>query len=336
MSAAQVRPPHPGTEDGRDRRVGFELELAGIDMDTIDGLIVEHFGGNIERDGRFSHRVRGTALGDFGVEIDTVVLKHSHYRDFLAGLGVDTDDMEWIDRLDDSLARLAATVVPHEIVAPPIPLDRIPELDRLRDALRRAQAQGTRAALRFAFGLHINPEAPALTATSVAAHLKAFLLLRDALKHYGHVDFSRRVAPFIRDFPERYARRVVAPDYAPDWAELVTDYLTESPTRNRPLDLLPLFAHCHPEHLSADLREDPLISPRPTYHYRLPNCAVDEADWTLGLEWGRWVAVERLADDPEALATLGERYRRERGDPVTGIDRHWAERTASWLDTDGR
>ncbi|OBX33760.1 putative amidoligase enzyme [Halomonas elongata] len=38
------------------------------------------------------------------------------------------------------------------------------------------------------------------------------------------------------------------PDYQPDLRTLIDDYLEYNPTRNRELDLLPLFAYLDPEH----------------------------------------------------------------------------------------
>jgi hypothetical protein len=35
---------------------------------------------------------------------------------------------------------------------------------------------------------------------------------------------------------------------------------------------------------------------------------VDEPQWTLAAEWNRWVEVERLASDPQRLATMSRDY----------------------------
>ena len=43
------------------------------------------------------------------------------------------------------------------------------------------------------------------------------------------------------------------------------------------------------------------MSARPTFHYRLPNCRVDEPDWRIAHEWNAWVTVEALAADEDAL-----------------------------------
>lgn len=321
------QPPQTLNAEGTPRRLGFELELAGIDTETLCATVQAVFGGWIEGDGPFLRHVRDSELGDFTVEIDTALLKDRAYLGVLERLGIDTDAATWRAPLEDLLARLAGTVVPHEISSGPIPLDRAHEMERLRAALHAAQGRGTRSALRFAFGLHLNPEVPALTADSLTRHLRAFLLLRDALREAGEIDLTRRLSPFIRDFPEDYVRRVVSPDYQVDLATLAQDYAADNATRNRSLDMLPVLAHAAAAALPAEVRDDPLLKPRPTFHYRLPNCAIDEPDWTLAREWADWVAVERLAADTEALDSLAEAYLAHPRQALPGLDEAWASRT---------
>ena len=89
---------------------------------------------------------------------------------------------------------------------------------------------------------------------------------------------------------------------------LIDDYLRHNPTRNRALDLLPVLAHLDRDRVLSQAEGKHLVKPRPAFHYRLPNCMVDEADWTLASEWNRWVMVERLAGDPERLGRMSRRY----------------------------
>lgn len=326
-------PPRYLNASGEPRRLGFEFEFAGVGLETTAGLIKELYGGEVHFGGAFQCQVRGTELGSFTVELDARALKDGAYLQFLQRVGIDLerDEQDWLDR---ALARLAATVVPHEVVCPPVPMDQAHRLEELREALRRAGAQGTHAAVHYAFGLHINAEAPDLEAATVVSVLKAYLLLRDALRRFGATDLSRRLSQFIKDFPEPYARQVVDPDYWPDTAALIRDYLAANPTRNRALDLLPLFAEIDRDALPPVLRDDPLVKARPAFHYRLPNCAVDEPDWSLGREWRHWVGVERLAEDREALQHLGAEYLERRNEPLTGIHADWALETGPWLNAD--
>jgi hypothetical protein len=92
-------------------------------------------------------------------------------------------------------------------------------------------------------------------------------------------------------------RRVIDPDYAPDVARLAGDYLAHNPTRNRPLDLLPVLAFTDPGLLARHGLGGQKARPRPCLNYRLPNSLIDDPHWSIAAEWNRWVLVERLAGD---------------------------------------
>jgi hypothetical protein len=122
-------------------------------------------------------------------------------------------------------------------------------------------------------------------------------LLYDWLVEEARIDFTRKLSSFIDPFPEPFRRKVIDPDYRPDVDGLIDDYLADNPTRNRPLDMLPAFATLRHDRVLAAAKEHDQVKPRPTFHYRLPNCCVDDPAWTFAQEWNRWVAVERLAED---------------------------------------
>ena len=88
---------------------------------------------------------------------------------------------------------------------------------------------------------------------------------------------------------------------------LIDDYLKDNPTRNRVLDMLPLFMFLDKDRVEAAV-EDSLVRPRPTLHYRLPNSEVDEPDWSLSLAWNDWMQVEALANDAARLDRWCYRY----------------------------
>jgi hypothetical protein len=317
---------------GAVRSLGVELEFAGVEVADIGRIIVALFGGRLETISRFEYKVVGTCLGTFAVEIDLALLKERSYLKFLDFMGVELDP-ESLRQAEDTLARVASTLVPHEIGSPPLPMTETYRLEQLRARLQAAHALGTRASLRYAFGLQFNPEIPALDAGTALDYLRAFLLLVDWLEQQAQVALARRLSPFINDFHQSYIRSVLDPDYAPSLERLIDDYIEANPTRNRPLDMLPLFAYLDPERVRRDLREAKIkIHPRPTFHYRLPNCLIDDPDWTLAREWSGWVAVDDLAQDPHKIKRMSLDYLQRRGHLVMGYDEDWAERVArDWL-----
>ncbi|RFA26974.1 hypothetical protein CAI21_15520 [Alkalilimnicola ehrlichii] len=317
------------TTEGKMRRLGIEFEFAGIELDIICELIVDLYGGEHKAERRFAHAVENTRWGTFVVEMDTTILKDENYRKYLDMIGFDPASVR---RVEDFVGRIASTLVPHEIACPPIPFDEAHQIEALRERLRTQQALGTRAALRYAFGLHFNPEAPATDANTLLNYLRAFFLLLDHLQVAGKIDLARRIAPFINDFPEAYIFKVLAPQYQPDSAQLIDDYLEYNPTRNRPLDMLPLFAWIDAARVLRTMsHQQELIKPRPTFHYRLPNCLIDEEHWTIAHEWSGWVAVEALAEQPDAIAELSQAYLARHRQPVIGPDEQWANYIEQWL-----
>lgn len=294
-------PPETRTSQGTPRRVGFELEFAGVDLEDAAEVVRELFGGKREILGPHRFRVEGTRLGDFGVEMDAEMLQDRRYLEVLAALGlpVEIEDLE--EPIEKMVGWLAGLVVPYEVVTPPLDLGEMARVEELRMALAAREARGTGARLRYALGLHINPDAPALDVGTLLRHLQAFLALYDRLVERSKVDLTRSLAPFIEEFPAAYRELVLHPDYDPSLEELASDYLAHNPTRNRPLDLLPLLAHAIGEEVLADLPDREKVRPRPTFHYRLPNCRLDEPEWTVAEEWNRWVDVERLAARPGEL-----------------------------------
>jgi hypothetical protein len=74
--------------------------------------------------------------------------------------------------------------------------------------------------------------------------------------------------------------------------------------------MTPVLAHMERDRVSHRVQERQLVKPRPAFHYRLPNCMVDEPHWTVAREWNTWVAVERLAADTDRLRQLSREYLR--------------------------
>ena len=316
--------------DGRPRRIGLEIEMAGVPLDVMAEAVRAEFGGRIESGGAFVTHVRDTEYGDFEVELDARVLKDHRYREHLRRLGVELDD-EDSAVLDRWLADAAGRLVPHEIVAPPVPMTVLPRLDRVRAALQQKGAQGTQSSLLYAFGLQLNIEAHSLEPNWLTPVLQAFLLLYEALVKAGNIDLSRQLSPYIKPFPGSYVRHVLQPGYRPGMSELIDDYLEHNQTRNRPLDMLPLFAEVDRERVMAAPVERELIKPRPALHYRLPNCEIDDPDWTLARPFNAWAEVEHLAADPDRLQAAREEYLRRPAQALGQLADEWARRIRDWF-----
>jgi hypothetical protein len=291
-------PPRTTTADGRVRKVGVEVEFAGLSVAEASELVRGLYGGAPHEKNRFTTELAGTSLGDFRIEIDSMPLKRQGYKAFLekvhAGETV-------TDIVEDVMEAVIRTWVPTEIVTAPIELQRLSELEPLRWALLREDAEGTKKSILYGFGFQLNPELPSLEAEPMCRYLRAFIALYDWLLAVIDVDTTRAYSPFVDAFPAAYREKILTPGYAPDLDTFIGDYLEHSPTRNRPLDMLPAFATLQKERVLAVAKERDQVKPRPTFHYRLPNCLVDEASWSFALEWNRWVEVERLAEDRERL-----------------------------------
>ena len=296
MSAAPrwTEPPEPSTADGRRRRIGVEIEFAGLSVPPAADAVVSLFGGDQRWEGAHRAHVEGTRFGDFRVEVDM----HLAHRIMKS---------ETERTLRDAVVDLSSTVIPVEIVCPPIPWDAAHALDDLCALLRQMGAEGTREGLLYAFGVQLNPEPPSLDIADLLATLRAFFLLRDWLRREIDVDAFRRLWQFEQPFPEGYGRLVLGPGYLPDIGTFIDDYIDWNPTRDRELDLLPLLCFLDAERVRAAMPQEK-INARPTWHYRLPNSDIGAPGWSIGKEWARWVKVERLAARPDLLSEWAGRW----------------------------
>ncbi|MFW5824698.1 MAG: amidoligase family protein, partial [Marinobacter sp.] len=120
----------------------------------------------------------------------------------------------------------------------------------------------------------------------------------------------------------------------PDVEGLMRDYLEENPTRNRAMDLLPLFAHINPE-LVADYVADPRIKARPTLHYRLPDCDIDNPQWHFSTVWNDWVVLEQIVASPAHQRELNTLFRESRTLSFRNLTSTWRTRCQYWLENRG-
>ncbi len=141
------------------------------------------------------------------------------------------------------------------------------------------------------------------------------------------VDGRRRIYKSIR---KNTFEIFIERDYRPDIETLIDDYLEANPDRNRALDSLPLFAHID-EPRVRDVVDDDRIKPRPTLHYRLPNCDIDVDGWSVSTAWNHWLQVELLANDQKRLEKMMCGYRSFLNNPMSGLTNDWSKSCERWL-----
>lgn len=320
-------PPWQHNADGNTRRVGVELEMSGLTLDEIAALVAAFLQLEAVPDGRYERVLQGDAAGDWVVELDYERLKRMGRKQ-----RADETVVDDIGRtVEDVLAWAAEALVPVEIISPPLPLDRLPEVEALINKLREAGAKGSSYSPVNVFSLQLNPELPAHDASLITACLRSFVCLHDWLYQRADIDLTRRMTSYVDPYPHDYVMTLLDADYAPDLATLIDDYLRHNPTRNRELDMLPLFAHLDVQRVRAVV-DDERIKARPTFHYRLPDCDIDNPDWGLHVAWNDWVEVEHLAADTKRLQACCQAYLEELDKPLQRLFGSWDKTVADkWL-----
>lgn len=316
------------TADGRIRAVGVELEFIGIDLDECIDILQDRLGGDVDAISDYEAELTGDSAGPWRIERDQELLKR-------LGRARDADDSspDIIDTTLEAALKLGSElIVPLEIVSPPLPVTRLHEFDELITVLRKAGATGTKESFVYAFGLHLNPELPDLECTTIRHYMQAFACLQEWLFKRCDIDAARQVTRYTAPWPTSYIKMLIASDYAPQMEQLIKDYFEENPTRNRALDMLPLFMHLD-KATTGGLTDDPRIKSRPTFHYRLPNSKVGETDWSLLEEWEGWLQVEKLAADTDLLKKLCAFYAELLDKPFGKLLPGHVQEVEEWLTT---
>lgn len=279
--------PLPGwaSHDGADRRAGIEIEFGGLDERRAAEIARACLGGEISgEDGGFV--LTGSGLGKLAFYLDTRYRKKAESAVARAGLA------------------LGRGVIPVEIVTEPLAQADLPRLLDLTRALAEAGATGTRDGVLLGYGLHLNPAIADPDGADVPAVGSAFAFLEPWLRHIDPIDVSRRVLPFTDAYPAAFLDALAGEGETPPLGRFLDLYLRHNPSRNRGLDLLPIALDLEPARYRAALGEITAVSARPAYHYRLPDCRIDEAGWSVASEWNRWALVETVARDADCLAAL--------------------------------
>lgn len=329
MDVIFKKPPITETASGHERRVGFEFEFTGLAMDRAANMIAGLYGGSINQVSTYEFKVAETEFGTFNLELDASLLRDKKYEKTLTSLGIDMASFKNREKIEETLLEVASSVVPFEIITPPIPFSSIHRLASLVNELRTWRAKGTGSSMFYAFGLHINPEIPNPQTDTLLRYLQAFVLLEKWIRKVSKINMSRRITPYINEFDEEYIRLILDPHYQPDSELLIRDYFAYN-SRNRPLDMLPAFLHLH-QKLTQRLLTDHLTSARPTFHYRLPNCSIEDEKWSLALEWNRWWLIEIMAADPQTLQQYSKAWLKMQKETLIGFDSKWIKLIDRWV-----
>lgn len=331
MSQIQFKtPPSTQNTSGKERCTGYEFEFTGVEIPEAAKLVQSLYGGSVSRVSTYEYHVEETSFGTFKLELDAQLLREKKYEKTLKSIGIDLSTFKNIESIEDKLKNMASSVVPFEIITPPIPLSKMPELQKLVDELRNWKAKGTGSSVLYAFGLHLNPEIPSNSTQSLLNHLRAFVLLDPWIRKDAKINISRRITPYINEYKEEYLQLILSIAYQPTLEEFIRDYFRYDNSRNRPLDMLPIFKHLNPD-LTNSLLKETLTSGRPAYHYRLPNCSIEDPEWSLADEWNRWVYVEILANDKTVLNQYSQTYLKMKKGTLIGFETKWVELMSRWV-----
>lgn len=307
----QTKPTFPAlpmeqTADGTERLCGIEIEFAGPTEHETGALIAKDFGGSLVDGGDHSVTVSDTRFGDIEVELDITLRKR--------------DDLPFLKEGLDAFRGL----IPVEVVTPPLSRTQLEEFNTICTGLRRIGALGSRSGVLLGFGVHVNPEVVAPDHRFTLDTITAYALLEPWLRDREQVDTTRRMMPFIGAWPQGLISDLANNDYN-SLADLMRMAAAHIQSRNLSLDLLPLFKHAEPDLFAECYDIDDKTAARPTFHFRLPDSRIDEADWSLRQPWQLWRQVELVAANDTLLAALRDAWKTH--------DAAWFERKSVWVKT---
>ncbi len=327
-------PPLVRDAAGNTRRAGFEFEFGNLPIVHTARALQRCLGGELDIRSPFETVLRGSTLGKLKIERDADILKSTRYRRWLESLGVKFSPGSLAHDIETNIDNASRGLIPCEVVTEPIPFEQLGKLDTLIETLNSLGAEGTQDSFIYAFGLHINPSIPDNSCTTLKRYIQSFLLLYTWIIDSSEIDITRRfLTKYIDPFPQDYMELALNNAYDPDISGLIGDYLEHNPTRNRALDMLPILVELDSERVLRAVSDDErkLIGGRPAFHYRLPDCKINEAGWSAAAAWNRWVYVETLAADAALLEELIDAWRESNSTFSLAPRATWAIRLTTLL-----
>ncbi len=301
--------PVPLTGKGSPRRCGIETEFAGLTETATAQLIASSLGGRASARGPHLQVIEETSIGTLCVELDTRFAKPGY------------------EAVPEEVLDAARPVVPVEIVTPPLTPEDMDRLLPLMRHLREAGAKGTSDSLLAGFGVHFNPEVPGFDHPHTLNCIKAYALIEQWIRAWRPLDFARRMLPFVDPWPDKFRDAVIRADALTldQMRQLCAKHLNG---RNYGLDLLPLLRAYDEEAFVRTFGAES-SGGRPAFHFRMPDCRIDEPDWSLTVEWDRWWLIEQLAADTDKLEELRGLWRQR------GLGLRWNQTVGNVIGSQG-
>ncbi|MEY8838761.1 amidoligase family protein [Cribrihabitans sp. XS_ASV171] len=268
------------------RRIGLELEFAGLSEARAARVFAEATGGSARQVGEREWACETGPFGTCRFFLDTAY------------------DEEIVETGGKPAEKIMRQLVPVELATDPFDPADLPQFDQAVAQLREAGAVGSRNGLLLGFGLHLNVDIASRETGYLAAVLTSYALLEAWFRRAAPIDISRRLMPFVAPYPDSFIDTLALLDPV-DLEELTEFYLRQVPSRNFGLDLLPVLADSAPETVASAVEGKP-VKPRPAFHFRLPDCRIDEPDWSVMEAYDQWTMVEAVAADPDLMRRLRE------------------------------
>lgn len=316
--------------EGNDRRLGLEIEYVGLPLADSAKIISDVLSCPAEPTHKTHYTFNHPQLGEFVLELDVELAKKISQK------AKDTPDSEFsVDKAIDSFfPEMISGIAPSELVTSPLEVKNLKIVSDIVIALRKAGAKGTSESFMFAFGYHVNPEVKSTNPAEILPVLQSFTLLFDFLVDHLEMDITRKLSGYAAPYPKSYARLILDEDYSPDIDTLMTDYITHAPSRNYALDMLPLFKFID-EGFITEKCPDSLIKKRPTYHFRLPNCKINEDTWDIYKGINAWSLVEVVASDKTLLKRLSADYLKIMDSLIDPLTSRWRGHVKNSLEIKG-